>query len=172
MDVSPSTPAAGAAPVAPRAPGDVVALLRRLAVRDGLALGGLYGGRRAEFDLVLATAAARFVPGRDYSEAEVNAVLKDWLAAEAVMLGTDHVEARRWLVDTGLVGRDGYGRVYWRTLPMPAAFATLQEALEGVDVAATVAAARAADRSARAERRARFAAPTASALPTDVGGSE
>jgi len=166
MDVSPTTPAADAVPAAPRAPGDVVALLRRLAVRDGLALGGLYSGRRAEFDLVLATAAARFAPGRDYTEAEVNAALKAWLAAEAVMLGTDHVEARRWLVDTGLLGRDGYGRAYRRTLPVPAAFAALQEALERVDVGATVAAARAADRSARAERRARFAAATASPAAT------
>jgi hypothetical protein len=163
MNVSPTTPAADAVPAAPRAPGDVVALLRRLAVRDGLALGGLYSGRRAEFDLVLATAAVRFAPGRDYTEAEVNAVLKAWLAADAVMLSTDHVEARRWLVDTGLLGRDGYGRAYRRTLPVPAAFAALQAALERVDVGATVAAARAADRSARAERRARFAtAPTPS----------
>jgi len=168
--MSASTAATSAATAAPRVPGDAVALLRRLAVRDGLALGGLYSGRRAEFDLVLVTAAARFAPGRDYTESEVNAVLKNWLAAEAVMLGTDHVEARRWLVDTGLVGRDGYGRAYRRTLPAPAAFATLHEAIEGVDVAATVAAARAADRSARAERRARFVAPTTAQTTAVSGG--
>jgi len=142
----------------PGRPDDAVARLRRLAVRDGLALGGLYGGRRAEFELVLATAAARFAVERAYTEAEVNAVLKDWLAAEAVMLGTDHVEVRRWLVDSGLVERDGYGRAYRRKRPAPVAFAAALDAIAGVDVAAVVAAARAADRAARAERRARYGA--------------
>jgi hypothetical protein len=149
---------AGGAP--PGRPDDAVARLQRLAVREGLALGGLYGGRRTEFELVLATAAARFAGERDYTEAEVNAVLKDWLAAEAVMLGTDHVEARRWLVDSGLIERDGYGRAYRRTRPAPAAFAAALDAIAGVDVAAVVAAARAADHAARAERRARYGAGT------------
>ena len=140
----------------PGRPDDAVARLRRLAVRDGLALGGLYSGRRTEFELVLATAAARFVGERAYSEAEVNAVLRDWLAAEAVMLGTDHVEVRRWLVDSGLLERDGYGRAYWRKRPVAAGFAAALDAIAGVDVAAVVAEARAADRAVRAERRARF----------------
>ena len=142
----------------PGRPDDAVARLRRLAVRDGLALGGLYGGRRAEFELVLATAAARFAVERAYTEPEVNAVLQDWLAAEAVMLGTDHVEARRWLVDSGLLERDGYGRAYRRKRPAPAGFGEALDAIAGIDVTAVVAEARAADRAARAERRARYGA--------------
>ncbi len=157
MRVGASAVEAGAAETLPKPTDEAVAVLRRLAVRDGLALGGLYGGRRAEFELVLATAAARFAGDRAYTEAEVNAVLKDWLAAEAAMLGTDHVEARRWLVDSGLVERDGYGRAYRRVRPPPTAFTAVLAAIDGVDVAAVVAAARAADRAARAERRARFA---------------
>ena len=51
----------------------------------------------------MAAAALAFDPQREYSEAEVNEVLKAWLAGAGAMLATDHVELRRWLVDCGLV---------------------------------------------------------------------
>jgi len=94
-----------------------VAAFLRLALKQGVSLGALHSGRREEFVAVLAAATLAFDPGRDYDEAAVNAALKPWLAGPGAMLATDHVELRRWLVDCGLLGRDGYGRRYRRPPP-------------------------------------------------------
>jgi hypothetical protein len=137
---------------------DATALLRRLATRRGLSLGGLASGRIDEFRALLVTAALRFAPATAYTEAAVNTALRDWLDGEGAMVATDHVEVRRWLVDTGLLQRDGFGRRYERALPPPAPFAAVLDALAGVDVPALVARARADEAAERAARRARFAA--------------
>ena len=89
---------------------DPLATWRRLCVRNGLSLGGLQSGRQQDFGVVLAAAALAFDDGATYTEAEVNERLKAWLADPGAMLGTDHVELRRWLVDMRLLDRDGYGR--------------------------------------------------------------
>ncbi|MBT8934855.1 transcriptional regulator [Lactobacillus delbrueckii subsp. bulgaricus] len=48
----------------------------------------------------------RFEFGRDYSEKEVNEVL--------AAVYNDYAILRRYLVDTGRLGRDLYGQHYWR----------------------------------------------------------
>ena len=130
-----------------------LAVFRRLAVREGLTLGALHGGRRADFLVVTAAAALACVRGREYTEAEVNALLRDWLAGPGAMLSTDHVELRRWLVDCALLVRDGYGRRYARSDATGEWLAVLA-ALDGADLSAEAGAARAAEAARRAERKA------------------
>jgi hypothetical protein len=50
-----------------------------------------------------------FEPGRSYVESEVNTVLRAWTEGGAC----DHVTLRRYLVDAGLLSRQGND--YWRT---------------------------------------------------------
>src|SRR4051812_33907004 len=85
--------------------------LAALVVKDGVSL-GLLGD--ADRELVLALAAGQIEAGRDHREADINRLLEAWLAGPGTMLRTDHVELRRWLVDAGFLGRDGYGRAYAR----------------------------------------------------------
>jgi hypothetical protein len=51
--------------------------------------------------IVLEHVVQSFEPGRDYSEREVNAVLRAWTEGG----GVDHVTVRRYLVDEGLLSR-------------------------------------------------------------------
>jgi hypothetical protein len=132
-----------------------LAAFRRLAVKQGLLLGTLSAGRREDFVVALAAAAHAFDVDRDYDEAGVNAALKAWLAGPGSMFVTDHVELRRWLVDVGLLERDGYGRRYRRTVPR-ADWASAIAALQGLDLVAEAARARAAEHARRAERKARW----------------
>ena len=128
---------------------------RRLAITQGLTLGGLQSGRHLDFLVVTTAAALAFASGRAYTEAEVNALLKTWLAGPGRMLASDHVELRRWLVDCRLLERDGYGHRYGRTEAADAWRVALT-ALDGVDLACEADTARAADAARRAERKARW----------------
>jgi hypothetical protein len=128
---------------------------RRLAITQGLTLGGLQSGRHEDFLVVTTAAALAFAAGRAYTEAEVNALLKKWLAGPGWMLATDHVELRRWLVDCRLLERDGYGRRYMRTDAAEAWQATFA-ALDGVDFAFEARTARASDAARRSERKAQW----------------
>lgn len=132
-------------------------LFRRLAVKRGLLPGTLHGNHPVDFAVVMAAATLAFEAQREYSEAEVNAVLKSWLAGAGAMLATDHVELRRWLVDCRLVVRDGFGRRYVRG-PVPGAYAAALEALAGVDIEATAVLACAEDARRRADRKAEWIA--------------
>jgi hypothetical protein len=125
----------------------------RLAVREGLTLGALHGGRRADFLVVTAAAALALARGREYTEAEVNTLLRDWLAGPGAMLSTDHVELRRWLVDCGLLVRDGYGRRYARN-DATGEWTAVLAALDGADLSAEAGAARAVEAARRSERKA------------------
>ncbi len=91
--------------------GDTLPTLARLVVKDGLCLGGL---PPPQLELLLALVWAS-MPVGVMSEREVNDVLIRQLAGPATCLDTDHVELRRWLVDAGWLGRDGFGREYLRT---------------------------------------------------------
>ena len=128
--------------------------LAALVVKDGVSL-GLLG--EADRSLVLALAATAIEAGREHREAEVNRLLEAWLQGPGAMLRTDHVELRRWLVDAGFIGRDGFGRAYLRGEAEAArATALLGEASAGAleDAVLTERAARAAE---RAERRQAYA---------------
>ena len=68
--------------------------------------------RPADQQLLLALAAARFEPQREYREAEVNEILKAWLETFCAPYGIDHVTLRRMLVDAGLLLRPKSGASY------------------------------------------------------------
>jgi hypothetical protein len=132
-----------------------VNLIRMLATQRDVMLGNLAKSRMPAFRAVLAAAAARFDSGATYTESGVNEVLRRFLAGAGSMLSSDHVELRRWLVDTGLLARDGFGRRYELAKP-PAQFAPMLEAFAGVDLDAVAADSRAAEAIARAARRSRW----------------
>lgn len=127
-------------------------LLALLVVKQGVGLGGLPPAQQARA-LCLVWAG---LPSVSVNEAGINQVLKAQLAGPAAFLDTDHVELRRWLVDTGCLRRDGYGRAY-QQVPidaLPASFQPLARALEGMDTRAWVEDHRATQAAARAARRA------------------
>ena len=136
--------------------------LARLAVKDGVTLGGLPA---AELPLALALAHGALPPGAALTERELNVALQAALAGPACWLATDHVELRRWLVDAGWLTRDGFGREY-RVLPHAALRAELQplaRTLATVEIASWVAAERRRHQDERAARQARWQASQRSA---------
>ena len=148
---------------------DPLAVLRRLCVRRGIALGGLASGRQGDFRTVLAAAALSLAEGENYDEPAVNARLRDWIAGPGAMLDVDHVELRRWLVDTRLVERDGFGRRYARSVPPPADFAPALQGLAGCDLALFAAEAREAEQRTREARRSAWQAQRAPQPTGDDG---
>jgi len=88
--------------------------LGQLAVRQGVHLSSLQQKDGRDLELVFATAALFFPGDRLLDERDANTVLKHFLATAGAMLDTDHVELRRWLVDTGFVRRSDFGRDYRR----------------------------------------------------------
>ena len=85
---------------------DTDALLRTF-IRDGklVRLPSQFRRRQA----VLRYLAERdFSPGVRYSEREVNDILRAWLEGSS----SDHVSARRYLVDYGILDREDVG-IYW-----------------------------------------------------------
>jgi tRNA(adenine34) deaminase len=137
---------------------DPLAAYRRLCVRRGIALGGLASGRQDDFRALLAAAALALDEGAGYDEPAVNARLKAWLDGPGAMVDVDHVELRRWLVDAGLVRRDGFGRHYARATPAPDAFARELAGLAGIDLGLLAAEARESEREAREARQAAWRA--------------
>ncbi len=128
-----------------------------LAVRRRLSLGVMHAANPRDFALVLAAAARAFDAAREYRERDVNDALRAWLQGPGAMLDVDHVELRRWLVDTGVLARDGFGRAYALGTPR-ADVAAAVAALAPHDPAALAQAACGADAARRAERKARWAA--------------
>jgi hypothetical protein len=126
-----------------------------LALRHDVSLGVLLSTHPRDFAIVLAAAAQWFPASRTFNEREVNALLRDFLAGAGSMLGTDHVELRRWLVDFHLLDRDGYGRAYMAGTPT-ADFADFARQLEGVDLLALARGAREEDATRRAQRKERW----------------
>src|ERR1051325_4401892 len=68
--------------------------------------------RPADLKLLLRLAASRLEPGRSYREAEINELLREWLATFSAPQGIDHVTLRRCLVDFGHLQRDKAGERY------------------------------------------------------------
>ena len=103
--------------------------LAELSLRQGLVIGNLLGGARADLDLLLASAALHLPVDEGVDEREVAARLQVFLATTGAMLDTDHAELRRWLVDLGFVSRDDRGVDYRRgELPL-----WLREAAQALD---------------------------------------
>jgi hypothetical protein len=129
-----------------------LARLEALAVRQGLSIGVLASSSPADFALVMAAAGASFTAGETLSEREVNERIKAFLERAGAMLAVDHVELRRWLVDNGVLARDGFGRAYTRGQPRDEIALAMSE-LAGVDVGKVVADARERDALRRVERK-------------------
>jgi len=92
--------------------------LAQLAVRQGVHIATLQQKDGRDLELVFATASLFFPADRLLDERDANTVLKEFLSTAGAMLDTDHVELRRWLVDTGFVRRTDFGSDYRRgTLP-------------------------------------------------------
>ena len=133
----------------------LLARLKVLAPRRHVSLGTLAGANPNDFALVLAAAGCAFAHGETYTEVVVNERLKTWLASAGAMLAADHVELRRWLVDNGVLSRDGFGRAY--TLGAPRAeIGRAMACLAGHDLAALVGESRAEDARRRAARKAEW----------------
>lgn len=69
--------------------------------------------RRAQAQAVLVYLAAKFAPDAVYTEAEVNAILKQWHTFG------DWSLLRRALIDARLLRRDASGREYARVMAPP-----------------------------------------------------
>ena len=126
-----------------------------LALRREISLGVLLSTHPRDFAVVLAAAAQSFAARRAFNEREVNDLLREFLDDAGSMLGTDHVELRRWLVDFHLLDRDGYGRAYTAGTPT-ADIADFMRQLEGVDLLALARDAREGDATRRAQRKERW----------------
>jgi hypothetical protein len=131
--------------------------LATLVVKQGVAIGGLTQPQR---ELALAVPALALAPGVVSTEAGVNELLERLLAAEAGFLRTDHVELRRWLIDSGWWRRDGFGRAYERTTSaaLRSPLAAIEGSLRGVDLPRWVAQQREAARGAREAKLTEWAA--------------
>ena len=129
--------------------------LSAMVVKTGLMLGQMTDGDRL---LALALPAWRLPEAPPHTEAEVNELLKTCLAAEAAFLRTDHVELRRWLVDTGWWQRDGFGRAYTRPPEhqLPEQLRAAARALATVEPAVWAQQQVSIHRAAQRERRARW----------------
>ncbi len=141
-------------PEAPALPAPLVKL-SGMVVKTGVSLGQMHDAERR---LALALPAWRLPEGQSLSEGVVNELLKTSLGTESAFLRTDHVELRRWLVDTGWWSRDGFGRAYTRPAAgtLPGDLRSIAQALSTVDPAAWALQQIAIYRAAQRERRARW----------------
>jgi len=131
--------------------------LAALVIKSGVSMGGLPNEDR---QLALSVAATALPLGEGFAEAQVNARLQRSLCQECAFLATDHVELRRWLVDTGWWRRDGFGRCYQR-LPFAElgdSQRLLAESVRELDLPAWVASVRDARQADRERRRQAHAA--------------
>jgi tRNA(adenine34) deaminase len=126
--------------------------LAQLAVRQGVHLTTLQQKSGRDLELVFASAALHFPADRLLDERGANEVLKEFLATAGAMLATDHVELRRWLVDTGFMRRSDYGTDYRRGA-FPAWMSEAAQALDADRIGAAVSEARAARDAQREARR-------------------
>ena len=54
-----------------------------------------------------------FTQDKDYTEKEVNEVIKNWQTGADIFINCDFMMLRRWLVDVKLLGRNPNGSCYW-----------------------------------------------------------
>jgi tRNA(adenine34) deaminase len=126
--------------------------LAQLSVRQGVHLATLQQRDGRDLELVFASATLFFPADRLLDERGANTVLKQFLSSAGAMLDTDHVELRRWLVDTGFVRRSDYGSDYRRGT-LPEWLRDAAEALGAREVADAVGRAREARDAQREAKR-------------------
>ena len=126
--------------------------MSQLALRHGVHLSTLQQKDGRDLDLLFAGAALAFPQDASLNEQDANEILKRFLASAGVMVSTDHVELRRWMVDTGFLQRSDYGTDYRRG-SMPDWLAEAAATIDFERIAGAVALARSADKSQRETRR-------------------
>ena len=105
-----------------------------------------------DLELLFASAALAFPPDTLFSEHDANEILERFLASAGVMVSTDHVELRRWMVDTGFLQRSDYGTDYRRGT-IPDWLADSAQQLDFERIAKAVAQSRSANEAQRETRR-------------------
>jgi len=123
-----------------------ISRLTALCVRSGLH--GL-ARKRSDRAILLKSIVQRLVPGRAYTQVEINESIQEWLRAVAPALETDHVSLRRSLVDERFLEREAGGATYWLGCRPPGAIGFAAE-VEGLDIQDVVEKAR---RAVAARRR-------------------
>ena len=121
-------------------------------MRQGVHLSTLQQKDGRDLELVFATAFLFFPSDRLLDERGANAVLKEFLSTAGAMLDTDHVELRRWLVDTGFVRRTDFGSDYRRGA-LPSWLEEAARTLDPQQVAEAAVQARAARDAQREAKR-------------------
>jgi tRNA(adenine34) deaminase len=139
-------------PVAAITPAGWLERLAQLAIRHGVHLSTLQQKDGRDLELIFASAALYFPADRLLDERTANELLKRFLATAGAMLATDHVELRRWLVDTGFVRRSDYGTDYRRGA-LPEWLSAAAQEIDADRVGATVREARQAHDAQREARR-------------------
>lgn len=76
------------------------------------AAGSGFPRRQRDRHILFRSIVADLDENATYSEPELNAALKRWIADVGESLGMDHVHLRRHLVDEGYLVRDAAGREY------------------------------------------------------------
>ena len=142
---------------------DWLSRLAELGRRSGLSIGALHRTRRADLELLLASAALHLPEEGGLDERQASERLRQFLHGAGAMLDTDHAELRRWMVDLGFARRSDRGTDYRRgALPV-----RLRQAAAAIDVAAlaeAVTQARAVQEQRREARKQAWLARTATAL--------
>jgi hypothetical protein len=94
--------------------------------------------RTRDREILMKSITMQLDSSREYSEAEINAELQEWLHNVAPAIHTDHVTLRRLLVDYGELERTADGARYRLGFPpRPTAFAL---EIDELDLRATIAA--------------------------------
>jgi len=131
---------------------DWVARMSQLALRQGVHLSTLQQKAGGDLELLFASAALAFPSDAAFTEKDSNEILKRFLAGAGVMVATDHVELRRWMVDAGFLQRSDYGTDYRRGA-LPDWLSDAAQQLDFERVADAVAQARSANELQRESRR-------------------
>ena len=140
----------------------------QLALRQGVHLSTLQQKAGGDLELLFASAALAFPSGALFTEKEANEILKRFLGGAGVMVATDYVELRRWMVDAGFLQRSEYGTDYRRGA-LPDWLSDAAQQLDFERIADAVAQARIANES---QREARRQAWLASQIEVTEGGTE
>ncbi|MBA3253124.1 MAG: tRNA adenosine(34) deaminase TadA [Burkholderiaceae bacterium] len=131
---------------------DWVERMSQLALRQGVHLSTLQQKAGGDLEMFFASATLAFPSGASFTEKEANEILKRFLAGAGVMVATDHVELRRWMVDAGFLQRSDHGTDYRRGA-MPDWLSNAAQQLDFERIAGAVGHARSANESQREARR-------------------
>ncbi len=142
--------------------------MSQLALRHGVHLSTLQQKDGRDLDLLFASAALAFPAGESLTEKSANEILKRFLTGAGVMVATDHVELRRWMVDAGYLQRSDFGTDYRRgALPE-----WLGEAARDLDIERIAEAVAYARSASELQRETRRQAWLASQIEVTEGGEQ